>query len=100
MSAVTPDTTVRMNIRQLVGLAVFIACNTTVITLWFDRRMSAVEHAGERQADRISIVERAHDTLTNEVSEQNDKLSTKVDRLTDAINALAVNVAKLGAKEP
>lgn len=86
--------------RQLVGLAVFIAANTAAVSLWFDRRMAAIEYASERQGDRIAIVERDYTALSTEVAESIDKQNAKLDRLTDAINALAVNVAGLGAKTP
>lgn len=96
MAQVTPDTTVRMNVKQLVTVVVFIAANTAGISLLFDRRMAALEHNGERQGDRITVVEKSYETLSNEVSIQLDKQNQKLDRLTDAINSLAVNVAKMG----
>jgi len=96
-TTLTSETAVRMNVRQLIALAVFIAANTTVIALWFDRRMSAVEHGSERQGDRITIVEKAYESLASDVSVQIDKQNAKLDRLTDAINSLAVNVAKFSA---
>jgi len=100
MAAVSTETAVRMNVRQLVGLSVFIAANTAAISLWFDRRMAATEHATERQGDRIAIVEKGQESLANSVSDSIDKQNAKLDRLTDAINALAVNVAKFGATSP
>lgn len=100
MNAISEETAVRMNVKQLVGLAMFIGANTTAVAIYFDRRMSANEHATERQGDRIALVERAQESLSTEVSESIDKQNAKLDRLTDAINSLAVNVAKLGAKTP
>jgi hypothetical protein len=100
MATLTEETAVRMNIKQLVGLAVFIAANTTAVAIYFDRRMSANEHATERVGDRIALVERSQESLSTEVSDSIDKQNAKLDRLTDAINSLAVNVAKLGARTP
>jgi hypothetical protein len=100
MATVTPDTPVRMNVKQLIAIAVFFVTNTAIVCLYFDRRMSANEHATERQGDRISIVEGAQQKLSTEVAESIDKQNAKLDRLTDAINSLAVNVAKLGARTP
>jgi len=96
MQAVSTETAVRVNVRQLIGLAIFIAANTGAITLWFDRRMAANEHATERQGDRLAIVERSQEALSTEVTLQIEKQNVKLDRLTDAINSLAVNIAKLG----
>lgn len=94
---ITPDTPVRINVKQLAAFAAFVAANTVGIAVYFDRRMSATEHSNERQDDRIRIMERDHNALSDSVGKALEIQNTKLDRLTDAINALAVNVAKFGA---
>lgn len=79
-----PETPVRLSLRQLVGLSAFFVANTTAVVLYMDRRQSAAEH-------RITIVEREQAALHAALTTQNAKL----EKLTDAINALAVNVARI-----
>lgn len=79
-----PETPVRLSLRQLVGLSAFFVANTTAVVLYMDRRHAAAEH-------RIAIVEREQASLHAAMTTQNAKL----EKLTDAINSLAVSVARI-----
>lgn len=86
-TSIMPETPVRLNVKQISALAVFFVINTAVVVLYMDRRQSSLEH-------RTTLVEREQATLSSALQSSNAKL----ERLTDAINALALNVARLGVK--
>lgn len=82
--SLAPETPVRLSMKQLLSLAAFFVVNTAVVVLYQDRRHAASEY-------RIAIVEREQASLHAAMTTQNAKL----EKLTDAINSLAVSVARI-----
>lgn len=80
MKSIEPETPVRLSVKQLLAFAVFVVLNTSAVVLYMDRRQTSSEH-------RLAVVER-----------EQASLNTRLEKLTDAINTLAVNVARIGSR--